>query len=54
MWSRVELSREIEAGILDWAVDKGNGIMKIDDIVELETHIQMGLLGSSAWTYGAE
>jgi hypothetical protein len=54
MWSRVEPSREIEVGILDWAIDKGKGRMNIDNIVELETHIQMGLFGNSAWTYGAE
>jgi hypothetical protein len=54
MWSRVEPSREIEVGILDWAIDKGKGRMNIDNIVELETHIQMGFFGNSAWTYGAE
>jgi hypothetical protein len=43
----------VKVGILDWAGDKGKGRMDIDGIVELETHIQMGLLGSSAWTCGA-
>jgi hypothetical protein len=35
------------------AGDKGKGRMDIAGIVELETHIQMGPLGSSAWTCGA-